>query len=407
MEKIEKRNIICLWAIGMLRAAATAFLSVLPAYFLRSGMNDMQISLYNTVAQLVSTSTSLLCAGVASGFRDSRKPLLMLLTIQSVFTGMYALFCAFRVPAGSFYMIMLFICGLLAIVSALTTIFDYKQPYEIMKIESYSVYVAYAGLFSGIIGAIVGVVLPMLFKKFDFYLITGCSIVSAALCLLISALLMYRLKLIGSAKADDAVPSEKIAIHPLLDLKQLAQNKDFLFLVMPNFLRGIGAGIVSMIALIAIRSIGMTDSDTPLLTTAGNIGSMLSSFLYVYFVKRFGVPKTGLIGGCIFCVICLAPFGGSTLFLILYGAAYIGYIVLGNAIPNMVYECADQTIISQFHTWRLAIMAMGTAVGTPICGILLDKIPAALLLLLAAFAILLCMIGYYLCYYKRIKHVST
>lgn len=215
---------------------------------------------------------------------------------------------------------------------------------------------------------------------------------------------MYRLKMINGSKAVTSNRTEKITINPWLDLKMLIQNKDFVFLIIPNFLRGIGAGVVTMIALIAIRSVGMADSDTPLLTTAGNIGSMLSSALYVYLVRRFGIPKTGLIGGCIFCLMCLTPLGGTTSFLILYGAAHAGYIILGNAIPNMVYQAADQTIISRFHTWRLAITAMGTAVGTPLCGVLMDKVPPIVLLLIAALVILLCTIGYYLCYHKRLNH---
>ena len=106
-------------------------------------------------------------------------------------------FCVFHVPAGSFFMMILLICVLLSIASAITTIFDYKQPYEIMEIESYSVYVAYAGLFNGVIGAAIGAVLPMLFKYFDFYFVTGCSIVSAAVCLFAAGLLMYRLKMMA------------------------------------------------------------------------------------------------------------------------------------------------------------------------------------------------------------------
>ena len=235
----------------------------------------------------------------------------------------------------------------------------------------------------------------------------SAGIVSAAVCLLVSGLLMYRLKMIGGSKDVTSAKTEKITINPWLDLKLLIQNKDFVFLIIPNFLRGIGAGVVSMIALIAIRSVGMEDSDTPLLTTAGNIGSMLSSILYVYLVRRFGIPKTGLIGGCVFCLICLTPLGSTTSFLILYSAAYVGYIILSNAIPNMVYQAADQTIISRFHTWRLAITALGTAVGTPICGVLLVKVSPVVLLLIAAFVILLCTVGYYLCYYKRLNHLAA
>jgi len=402
VEALEKRNIMRLWVFGVLRTAATAFLSVLPAYFLRSGMNDMQISVYTTMTQAVNVAVSLICSGVAHGYNDCRRPLILMLTLQSVFTAGYGIFCAVHVSAGLFYAAVLVICSLLAAVSAFITIFYYKQPYQVMRVDSYAMMVSYSTVFNGIVGVGIGFILPLLFKKYDFMLITGLSIAAASLCLFFAALVQIKLRPLDENGGLPTSP-RRITIDPIRDMRSLVKDRDFMVMLIPNFARGVGSGLFSLIAVMAIRHMGMADGDIPLITSAGNIGVILSGVLYVRLVRRFGITATGLAGGIIAAAACISMESSIPVFLVIYCITYIGKGFVDNAVPNSVYKCTDPAIISQFHTWRLAVTSLGSAVGVMGYGYLMDKLSPLMLFGISSACTLICMVGYYLNYDKRMK----
>jgi len=68
----------------------------------------------------------------------------------------------------------------------------------------------------------------------------------------------------------------------------------------------------------------------------------------------------------------------------------------------MIYRTAEPSVISSFHTWRLAVSNLGTIFATTLFGWIMDKVPAAVILILGFLGILGCAGGYYLCYRKRI-----
>jgi len=398
MSQTVRFNIIKLWIIGALRAASTAFLAMLSVYFLRNGMSEVQISFHSSLSQVVNLGASLLFAGVAAGFRSSGKARGMMLCIQAVLTAAYAIFCVWNASDNVFFIVILLIAAVLAVVSAVATIFDYKLPCEVMDIEYYSVYAAYAGLFSGAVGMVIGMLLPLLYQKIDFSLATGISILLSALCLVLAAIVNKFLKLVHPGASDNM----RIHFNPIDDFKILFSDSDFRALFFPNLIRGFGTGITALIAIIAIRSLQMPDGDVSLITAAANIGTILSSFLYVFFVKRIGIPKTGLVGALIWGVSCLCLLRGTAAFLILYCIAFVGKIIFDNALPDMIYQTVDAKIISPFHTWRLAITALGTAASTPIYAVLLDTVPTTLLFVFSSLCFILCALGYYIRYRKRL-----
>ncbi len=399
MDKTVRSNMIKMWGENVCRSASTAFLSVTAAFFLFQGMTDLQIGFHASLTNIVGLIVSLSCSGAAAGFRDSRKPLGLLFILRAVFILGYALFCAVTVSSQVFYIMILIVGTLIAIETALRSIFEYKIPCEMLDMKYYSIHLGVSALVGGIIGAVIGFVLPMLYQRFDFLKITGLSLLLSAAFSLLGTLVNLWLKPLQNPAE---LPHTKLTINPIRDLKALLSDRDFRYLLIPNLVRGLGLGVISLAALVAVRGVNMAEGDTPMITSAANIGTMLSSFVYVFLTKRLGVPRTALFGSLLFGVVCFATLGGTTMFLLLYCIGFIGYNVVSNALPDMVYRTTDSSIISSFHTWRLAVSNVGTVFATTLYGWILDKVPAFVLFVLGFLGTLVCTGGYYLCYRKRI-----
>lgn len=399
MGQRDKYNLIKMWISGALRTISSSCLAILPVFLLRNGLTEIQISFYNSLAQTVNLVISLSFSGITAYYKDSRPALAVLLLLQGLLSGLYALFGFVSMDLEILYVCVLGIASLLAVVSALFTIFDYKLPCEIMAMESYSTHVAYSSLFCGIVGTGISFILPILYREYSFFNVASICIVISGVALILASFVMLWLKPIDDVSVSSI--KQRVKFNPVKDILRLLKNYDFRFLFIPNILRGFGSGMLSIIALIALRGFSMEDGDVPLITAAANVGVFLSSFIYVFLVKRLGIPWTGLVGGILFGVICFSAFGNSVSFLVIYCVAQIGLHMVGNAIPNMIYCSIDSSIMSQFHTWRMILLALGSAIGTPVYAALLDKVPIIVLFIISSTATFLSVLGYYLLYHKK------
>ncbi|MBE6570417.1 MAG: MFS transporter [Ruminococcaceae bacterium] len=406
MKKNTKFNFIIMWfnSSCSTASASLASVAVLSAFFLRGGMTDQQVSFYLTFTQLVNLVISLLLSGITSGLRDSRKTISTLYVARGITTGLFAIFCFWQIKAAPFYVMMILIGGLQALVTAVQGIFDYKLPCEVIEMEHYSTLIAYQGLFNGLVGMGIAMVLPTLFQRFDFMHTTGFICIAAALCYVFAAVCVRFLRPVVPIDKNETASAEKLHMqfNPIRDFIRLMQNRDFRYMLLPNLVRGFGAGMVSMLAIIAMRGLHMSDADVSWITSCTYLGTLLSCFAYTFLVKRMGVPWTGLIGSLVFGLMCFSMMGGTLWFLVVYTIAYIGYNVVCNAVPDMVYQSVSQDIISSFHTWRLALTTLGTAISTSLFGILLDKTEAYVLVVIGCVGIVLCSLGHYLFYRKSL-----
>lgn len=399
MRQCEKTNLFKMLIFNILHTISGSCLAILPVYFLRSGLTEVQISIYSSLAQTVSLFVSLSFAGITANFRDSRPAIAVILLIQGVLTAAYALFCVVTLDLTVVFICVLVLASLISVVSAVYTIFSYKLPCEIMEMQSYSTYVACSGLCSGIVGTLISLLLPLLFQRFSYFPVASFCILLSSAILIISSFVNLTLKPIGGYQP--APVKKGIRFNPIKDFQDLIANREFRILFIPNILRGVGSGMFSIISLIAVQVFLMEDGDVSMITAAGNVGTFLSSFLYLLLVKHIGIPKTGLVGGLIAGAICFAAFGNVLSFLVLYAVASVGLHLMGNAMPNMIYCSVDPSIMSRFHTWRLALLALGSAIGTPLYAWLLDKVPVIVLFVISSSATILSVLGYYFLYRSK------
>ena len=194
----------------------------------------------------------------------------------------------------------------------------------------------------------------------------------------------------------DQLPPRRSVIN---DLRRLIGNRDFLWLILPNILRGFGGAMIGIFSVLVIRDGILREETASLITAATYIGTLLSCFAYVFCVKRLGIPKTCLWGGILFCLVSLSLIGGSTVCVVLYTGAYIGYNMVCCAIPDLIYRSIGADLISIFQTWRLALTQLGLVMASALYSAMIASADGFWLILIGAAGYLACAVCYY-CYFR-------
>lgn len=402
-----KKNLIWLLSGSTLNAAAISFSgSVLTPFFLRCGMSEGQISVYLSFLQVVNLIFPLFIAGLAAECRNSRRYAALWRIVCAALTMLFAIFCAVTVDVRLFFAMMLLIGGTSAMATAIQNVYEYKVPCEVIDLQYYTVYSARSGIFIGIVGILIGFLLPYLYTKLPYMLVTGIAFATAGILMGLSALTFICMKPLKADNADedtsDTQHTGKLPFHPIRDFIRLLSNPDFRFLVLPNLGRGIGNGLISLIPVIALRESILTEENAAILTSAAKIATLLSCLVYTRMVVRIGLARTCLIGGLVLAILPLTVFGSTIWFLIAYGIAYIGYYIVSMVIPNMMYRAIHEDIISIYNTWRLTLNTVGSVVSTMLLGFLMPYLPSAVLIAIGTAGYLLCTLGHYAYYRKKI-----
>jgi len=345
----------------------------------------------------------MLFSGVTGSFRDSRKIASWLLLLSGVTTLFYAVLCAEQLRGSSFFGLVMAVGVISTVFVAFRTIFDYKIPYEIMDMKYYSDYASYLGIFSSVPGLVIGLVVPIFYAKFEFYAATCWFFIASAVFMALAVCFTLTLEPY-TKEGEDTEPTESkpLSVHPIRDFLRLFSCRDFRVLLIPNLLRGVGMGLMSIFPLIIVYEGIIAEENLTLLSSASYIGVFVSSFLYIRMVRKWGIPMTGFIGGVMFCFVLLCTSGNLVWLMIAYIIVSTGNNLLSNAMPNMIYLTVTGDIISQFHTWRLALSTLGTALSTAALGMMIGRVDSVIILGIGALGMFICMLSFLLYYRKRI-----
>ncbi|MBR5681492.1 MAG: hypothetical protein IKX19_12645, partial [Clostridia bacterium] len=110
--------------------------------------------------------------------------------------------------------------------------------------------------------------------------------------------------------------------------------------------------------------------------------------------KRIPAVTLGVAGACLFLPFCTAFLWGRIWFFSVLFIAYCGYNTVCYAIPDAVYQRVDESVISTYHTWRMALTTLGTVCSTAAFGALADSVSGTLLAICGTASILFCCLAY-------------
>lgn len=395
-----KRNFWLLWFRDALVSAASAFasVSVLQALFLQIGMSTAQVSFYVSFTQAMYLAASLLFADATRHYRNTRRANVTLFLVQAFFLMMHLpLTLVSGIRPGTACLIAMILGALMYAVYALRLVFDYKQPCEVMDISEYSTYTSISGIFTGAGGMLTGFFLTFLYAHGDFFSVTSFAFIAAGACQAGAALFNRMLRPYSTPGTQET--NNEIKKKGIVGI--LFRDREFRSLILPNLVRGIGAGVVSMLPTLAMRQAGFNEGNVSLITSFTYLSTFISCAVYAWAGKKhFPLPLFGVIGSVLFFFLCFSLSSSVSLFLAMYFPAYCGYNIVCYAIPDMVYKSVDPEIISAFHTWRMALTTLGTSAAAMAVGALAELIDGKWLILAGCISIFYCCISYFL-YFKK------
>ena len=238
--------------------------------------------------------------------------------------------------------------------------------------------------------------LSFAFRQFPFAAVSAAAYLTAGILTVLAAgvngLVLMNKK---------PVITQKTAGGGMECLKKLLRNRDFRILAVPNILRGFGVGVTSMILVLAVRALQLPESDSAILAACTNLANLIGCAVYGVLTARVGANRVCLIGGLLFCLLIPALLGGRILFFILFCLSYIGFMIVCNAVPDLIYRNVSSDIMSPFHTWRLALTTLGTTLSTSMIGAVMDSVPPTLILIVGTLAYFVCAASYSIFYGKK------
>ncbi len=178
------------------------------------------------------------------------------------------------------------------------------------------------------------------------------------------------------------------------------KDRRFLWMIIPNFIRGIGAGIVSILPIIAASALSMSGSEISRIAVFTYIATPIGCLLYDFLSRRIGPAGTVVIGGVLFSSFALVFWNGLSWFYAVYCIAYIGYTVVCYVIPEIIFKNTDAHRISTFQSLRMVLTTLGTTLSAAFFGNLIGTISPTVFSITATVAILFCSVCYWFCYHK-------
>lgn len=393
-----KKNLILLWIRDALSGVSGAFGSaaVIQGFLLHVGMSEEKIGIYVTFGTIVNFVSSLGLSGVASATKKTVKISSLCFLLTGIINAAYILPALIQTSTSTLFIFIMIVTGVASVVLALKNIFEYKLPCEVIDTDSYAKYISVSGIISGFAGLVCGVLITLLYRSADFNKISALVFFISSLSIAAAGILNSFLKSLYAVESTDNIKNRLFG-----QLKVLFSNRDFRILLLPNFLRGFGAALISLAAVLAVNTSGFKEEECAVISSLASAGLLISCAVYLPLIRKCGRALTAFLGALTFCLVIPAFLSNSkTVFIILYGIAYVGYNVTCNAIPDLIYRHISPEIISSFQTWRLALLTLGTTAGTSLFGFMLTRVPASLILCMGALGYLVCSTAYYMFYRK-------
>lgn len=401
------KNFRLLWARDALNTAAVALTSttVLLPLYLRLSMSDGQIGALTSFTQAENVVLSLLLSGITGRYSKTKRIVSWMYAIQSAVTIGYLTLCLIHgIGAAPAAVIVFALATAVNAIISVRVIFDYKLLCEVIDVADYSFYASVGGIINGAFSIAAGLILPLMYSLFDFYSVTSAAVLCSSLFLVLAWAANSRLDLLPGSEKDIPQSERKSLLKTAVSgISDVFRDGDFRRMIIPNFTRGLGAGILSMIPLLAVRCEAVAEENTSLIVGITNASVFLSCAVYAALRKvHMKASVLNFAGSLLFILIIPSLTGGFAAFAVFYFIAYAGYNVVSYAIPDIVYNTVSEDIISAYNTWRMAFTTFGIVISTAVIGAVMSLTSGMVIAAVSAVLMLITCAAYLKNYRKRV-----
>ena len=390
MQRDIKRNTGLLWSENVL--TSTALLvgngTIFHSFLMFAGLSSEKIGLYSTAVQISQAAIMLIATSFLDKVRRLRGLYLGAVLSQVLYYAIMLCCCRGSFLTGNaFYIVAVGMAIMLNLLVGLRAVMCYKLPYMLIDMRNYGRYSVTQAMLVSTAGILFSYAASKAFDVFEFLPVMRVLLVAGGVMAVFSALCVGLFRPHTPEMTYGA--SKKASIMTVLT------DKRFYAYVMPNFLRGVGTGILTMIVLFARQDLQASESFMSKFVLAAQISAFLSYFLYRVLIKKLSSRQLNMVGGILFALMPLMAFTtNTTLYMAIYFVVNVGLGFFSVAIPVVVAENIEFEIAGTYTSGRLLLNSAGTALGTYLCGILVGKLPSAALFGAAALMQLICSVAY-------------
>lgn len=361
---IQKNKIKAIIAYTARTVALMCASGTLMQTFLASlGFESEWIYLHSTLLQAANVLTIILASGWANNGSPIRKSAFTTIPIGLLFLCYVPIAIANEATPLAYVLLAAF--GVLQQISyGFFTVCEYKTPYYIYKADEYGRMLSICGIISSLFSFLLGYFVTFLTSRFAFAEIMKFAFIISAVLMLIAFVAIYFEKSLRAEepKADLLQKKEK-------SKARLMKTPIFTFLIHANLMRGFAAGVISVLATVAL-DLGHTETLTASMVFAQSIASLVACAFFAVVAKKISERAIVIAGSLFVVLIPLLLIKNGLLYLAVYTVITVGRTLIDYSIPSMLLKVVPVEIAGPYHAWRMVLQNAGMLIATSVATVM-------------------------------------
>ena len=370
--------------------------AIIQTFLLQAGFSEKQVYLFNSLIQIAQVVMMVVMTVLSSRIKRVKLVTGVSYLSLSLLAIVFLLGAINKDLLGeTFVVVTFFVAGITNLGVGIYTIMSYCLPYYTIDMAEYGKMSGLGVMFSGGCSFILSFVHTFVVSKFDYMQSMVWFFILAIICFILTSIICLSMKEIGKQEREESSKEDVIAVF---------KNKDTYALLIPNFARGLAAGIMSVITVVAISMKILDEQSSSLVNVIMQIAMFAGNFIYIFAYKKLSSKNLlviSTIGICVSLPFCVM--GGNVWFLVLFFLAYLFRMIVDTAIPVLVTEIIPQNQIGAFTSIRMLVFTGAQAVATLIIMPIVGVVGYNGLMIFAVVMQAICGAGYFLCAHFKKK----
>ena len=362
--------------------------AIAQTFLLQIGFSAQQVYLYSSLAQIAQTLMMVLMIFLSPRIKHVKR-VISVSYLSLVLIGVILFIGAlFPSAVNNAYVIIFFIATVICNLGAgIYMVLAYCIPYYTIDMKNYGRFISLQMVFLGAASFLLSSLHSFVIAKFDYLRSMACFFAFSVLCFITTCLICFSMK-----ERKDVSPAKTSSKE---DYIAVFKNKYTYILLLPNVTRGIAAGIVNVIAVVALSSAVLDEQSTSYVNIIIQITAFLGNLLFAASCKK--IPATNILWVAAICGSLALPFClefGLIGFVIIFFVAYFFRNLIDTAIPIIISEIIPREQIGAYTSIRMLLFTGAQAVAALLVTPILNLIGAFGLLAFAAVMQLTCGVIY-------------
>lgn len=369
--------------------------AIVQAFFLQIGFSEHQVYLYNSLIQMAQVFMMVLMIFLSPRIKKVKQ--VMSVSYLSLTALAVVLLVASLSPSivSNAYVIAIFAIAVLCnIGTGVYMVLAYCLPYYTIDMSTYGRFISLQMVFTGATTFALSSLHTYFVSKLNYFSAMAIFFGFSIVCFLLASLFCLSMKENKELERTNGSSKE--------DYIAVFKNRDTYILLLPNFTRGIAAGIVNVITVIAISTALLDEQSSSYINIVMQVAMFGGNLIYAAFCKKISTRRVLLIstlGASLFLPICLEF--GTVGFLLLFFIAYFFRMIMDTALPVIVTEIIPREQIGAYTSIRMLVFTGAQAVAALLITPIVNIIGYVGLLIVASVMQIVCGVVYYAVARKR------